>query len=671
MVDTDHQAVYVIICVSGEAEVCAALQREVQDICGAGIPVKACACAQDALALTDMISTDNVRVPLIITGQVLPDMSGVDLLLALHEKPGYRATRKVLLSAQTTVEDLARALEHGALQRTLPQPWERQALSDCVRALLTSFLIHHGPEELGRFAELVDTARFPRAYQAAQETRQALNMQLTTLKRSFLANMDMTDEQVERAMGAAIDEALDNPPRRSYKAGTVLLREDEPVDSISILLDGHVQLSRTTDKHEVILHTHSAGPIIGLLALAGRGRAFFTCRAITDVTVLPLTLQQLDVALQSSPWLTSYFVTTLIRSMARRSIRTAQLKQEIEELNRKLRAERDELADALDRLEHAQTQLVESEKMATLGQLTAGVAHELNNPVAAIRRAAEFIGEDLVALVADLPDGELIQETILSALRSTPTSTREMRKRTAALSGVVGDNALTHRLAKAGITTPEAFKAHLGSLPVSRRAGALAAIERYHALGTALRNLQTCSERIAGIVDGLRSYARPEQGLVGNVDVHEGLEDTLRLLDHTLRNHDVKRSYGELPRIECRPGELNQVWTNLISNAVHAMGRAGTLRVETDTPDPEHVRVKIIDSGKGIAPDVVNRIFDLHFTTKGGRVEFGLGMGLPICRHIVTAHGGTIAVESEPGRTYFNVVLPVSAPRSSKDETSP
>jgi len=124
MVDTDQQVAYVIICVSEEAEVRAALQRDVQDICGSGIPVEACASAKDALALTDKISTTNVRLPLIITGQALPDMSGVDLLLTLHEKPGYRATRKVLLFAQTTVEDLARALEHGALQRTLPQPWE-------------------------------------------------------------------------------------------------------------------------------------------------------------------------------------------------------------------------------------------------------------------------------------------------------------------------------------------------------------------------------------------------------------------------------------------------------------------------------------------------------------------------------------------------------------------
>ena len=195
-------------------------------------------------------------------------------------------------------------------------------------------------------------------------------------------------------------------------------------------------------------------------------------------------------------------------------------------------------------------------------------------------------------------------------------------------------------------------------------------VERYHELGTALRNLCTCSDRISGIVRSMKSYARSDQELVGDVDVHEGLEDTLRMLDHALHGIDVKRSYGEISRIECHVGEINQVWTNLISNARQAMGNTGTLRLVTDQPDGERVRVRIIDSGKGIAPDEIERIFDLHFTTRGGRVEFGLGMGLPICRQIVARHGGEITVESRPGESCFSVVLPVHYPRGPEDETS-
>lgn len=195
-------------------------------------------------------------------------------------------------------------------------------------------------------------------------------------------------------------------------------------------------------------------------------------------------------------------------------------------------------------------------------------------------------------------------------------------------------------------------------------------MERYHELGTALRNVHTCSNRVSDIVQSLRSYVRTGQDMIGNVDVHEGLEDTLLLFGHAMRDIHVKRSYGELPHIECRVGELNQVWTNLISNALHAMGDGGTLRIETDAPDPEHVRVRIIDSGKGIAPEVLDRIFDLHFTTKDGRVTFGLGMGLPICRQIISKNGGTMTVESKPGETCFTVVLPIHHPRILEGEAS-
>ncbi len=655
---------YVAICTVGATEVREALVRDVGRICGPLIDVRGCADAEEALNLVRGSSPPDVRVVLVIAGMDLRGMSGVDLLLAVHVNPDCRATRKVLLSSEATAKDLAHALNGGALHRTLPEPWTQEGLHACLRTLLTSFFVHHAPEDMDRFADFLDTAQFPRAHKTATQQRRVLDWQLKTLKRSFLANMNMSDEEVENAMGAAIDDALDHPPRRSYPAGTVLIEQDEPVDTISILVSGHIQLLRKTEDREVILHTHSAGRIIGLLSLAQRQKAFFTCRAATDVTVLPLTFEQLDAALQANPWLSGYFVTTLIRSLGRRSKRTAQLKVEVENLNIHLRRERDQLSDALARLEQAQMRLVETEKMATLGQLTAGVAHELNNPIAALRRAVDFIAEDIVSLVGQLPEGDVIKTTIQTAMTSAPISTRDLRKRGTELAAVVGDDTLTRRLVKIGITTPEDYRKRFGKVSGRKRERLLSEMERYHELGTSLRNVCSCSDRVSGIVRSMRSYARSDQDLVGDVDIHEGLEDTLRILDHALHNIEVKRSYGELPRIECHVGELNQVWTNLITNALHAMGDSGTLRLVTDAPDAGQVRLRIIDSGKGIAPDAIDKVFDLHFTTKDGRVEFGLGMGLPICRQIVGRHGGVITVESQPGETCFTVVLPVRYPRS-------
>ena len=177
-------------------------------------------------------------------------------------------------------------------------------------------------------------------------------------------------------------------------------------------------------------------------------------------------------------------------------------------------------------------------------------------------------------------------------------------------------------------------------------------------MGLALRNISSSAERITSLVGSLRSYARSGEELNPETDVNQSLEDTLVLLAHRIRDVNVIRAYGSLPPIEAYPGRLNQVWTNLIGNALDAMGERGTLTVRTEVADADHVKVQIQDDGPGIAPGDIERIFDLNFTTRHGRVEFGLGLGLRIARDIVTQHGGSIAVASIPARTTFTVTLP-------------
>ena len=499
---------YVVLGVVGDAAFRAALRRDLEQLCGSVLEVQVCECGRELLALADTLIPPESRVPLVIASQVLPDMTGVELLQALNDRADCRATRKVLLASAPTAEELKGALNADALHRTLGIPWTEAELQTCCRAVLTRYFVHHAPGDIDRFPELVDAGRVPRAQRAAELDRRALSLQLDVLKRSFLANIEMSDEEVERAMGAGIDEALHDPPRRSYPAGTVLLEQDEPVDTISILVSGEVQLSRHTDAREVILHTHSAGRIIGLLSLAHKQRAFYTCRAVTDVIVIPLTLEQLETALEANPWLTGYFVTVLLRSLSRRTKRTAQLKVEIEQLNDELRGERDQLAEALRQLEQAQMRLVESEKMATLGQLCAGVAHELNNPVAALQRSVDFISEDLLALPAELPEGETLAATMQAALDQVPISTRTQRQQQAELAEILHDETCAQRLVKIGVTTEKQYRALFGRLAGAKRERLLATLERYYQLGASLRNMSSCSERITAIVSSLRSYAR-------------------------------------------------------------------------------------------------------------------------------------------------------------------
>ncbi|NNC93726.1 MAG: histidine kinase, partial [Acidimicrobiia bacterium] len=200
----------------------------------------------------------------------------------------------------------------------------------------------------------------------------------------------------------------------------------------------------------------------------------------------------------------------------------------------------------------------------------------------------------------------------------------------------------------------------LGGLSQAERAALLDEMDLYYRLGTSLRNVRSSAKRIASHVKSLRSYARADREKRTDVGVEEGLEESLMLLNHKLDDIEPVRAFGSVPTITGFAGELNQVWTNLLSNAIQAMAGTGTLTVATSAPDSSHVQVAITDTGPGISPADLERIFDLHFTTKEGRVEFGMGLGLTITRDIVERHNGTIEVASRPGETTFRVTLPVS-----------
>jgi signal transduction histidine kinase len=175
--------------------------------------------------------------------------------------------------------------------------------------------------------------------------------------------------------------------------------------------------------------------------------------------------------------------------------------------------------------------------------------------------------------------------------------------------------------------------------------------------------IRTAIGSIRRIVGALRRYSRLDEAPLERVDVHAGLEDTLVILSHQLKygtiGINVKRSYGKLPPITAYVGELNQVWTNLIHNSVQAMGGRGELLIETSVEDGD-IQVAIQDSGPGIPDEMVSRIFEPFFTTKS-KGE-GTGLGLSISARIVEKHGGTIRVSSRPGRTRFEVRLPVDGP---------
>jgi len=182
---------------------------------------------------------------------------------------------------------------------------------------------------------------------------------------------------------------------------------------------------------------------------------------------------------------------------------------------------------------------------------------------------------------------------------------------------------------------------------------------------TLIGEVRMAGDRISEIVGAVKSYAYLDQAPVQRIDVRKGLDDTLVILRHKLKEGhiEVTRDYDpELPEIEAWGSELNQVWTNLIDNAADAMDGRGAISIGAERVDADEVRVTICDTGPGIPPEVASKIFEPFFTTKPPGI--GSGLGLHISHQVVVRHGGRIDLETEPGRTCFIVTLPVTMPRS-------
>jgi signal transduction histidine kinase len=336
------------------------------------------------------------------------------------------------------------------------------------------------------------------------------------------------------------------------------------------------------------------------------------------------------------------------------------------------------LAESHRQLVASQQALVQTEKMAALGRVSAGMAHELNNPASAAQRGASQLREAVEAMSAAsfalgearLDDRQLerIQELEGGAearVRSPVTlGPMERLDREAVIQDWLDGNRIEIGHVDAAALVDLGFDADaLRELHGMFEPEALGLVlERtvwWHAIVALIAEIGHGSGRVTEIVRALKSYTYLGQGPVQAVDLNDGLNDTLVMLHGILKQGIVvTRDFdATLPRVDMHGAELNQVWTNLISNAVDAMDGQGELTVRSRRDGAEAV-VQIIDSGPGISPEVRDRLFDPFVTTKP--VGKGTGLGLSISRNIVVHnHGGTIDVQSEPGRTCFEVRLPL------------
>jgi signal transduction histidine kinase len=432
----------------------------------------------------------------------------------------------------------------------------------------------------------------------------------------------------------------------SLPAGGVVFEQGSPGDFAYIIKEGQIEISRFSDGRQVPLARRGPGEVIGEMALLEEASRMATARAITASVLVAIGREQLDQLLASSP-------------SAARAI----------------------LGTVMTRLRETETALRQSEKMAQLGTMTAGIAHELNNPAAAAIRGALQLRSALAELLAGPIRIASLQlsNAQLAQLQHSLTEASERARRPEGLSVLErGDRqeAIERWFAERGLAGLERLAgelAELGHGPMQLEELArvysppqleellplLCAVSQAHAL---LEEVAHGAREIADIVKALKNYVYLDQAPVQEVDVHEGLENTLIILRHKLKNGiTIQRDFAtQLPRIQAHGSELNQVWTNLIDNAADSLGAQGEIVLRT-RGEGDWISVEVEDNGPGIPAEVHSKVFTLFFTTKPpGK---GTGLGLHTTYNIVRRHGGTIDFRSRPGNTVFTVRIPVNFQR--------
>jgi predicted ATPase/signal transduction histidine kinase/tRNA A-37 threonylcarbamoyl transferase component Bud32 len=362
-------------------------------------------------------------------------------------------------------------------------------------------------------------------------------------------------------------------------------------------------------------------------------------------------------------------VLNILASQAAISIENAQLYANLET---KVEERTQELSQALDNLKSTQDELIQSEKMAALGQLVAGVAHEINTPLGAICSSVGSISDFLSQNLNQLPSffqalsrqrqQQFIEMLERSQQNTTTVSGRERRQLRKAIvsqlqaQGMAEADTVANLLLDLGIC--DRLEPFISIFQDAECENFLKTVRQFVRLQESTRDIKTASDRAAKIVFALKTYARFNQtGETIEANIIDGVEVVLTLYQNQLKQGiEVIRNYQDLPPMRCYFDELNQVWTNLIHNGLQAMNNRGTLTIDTREQNG-CILVSITDSGQGIPEDVKAKIFQPFFTTKPPGE--GSGLGLDIVRKIVEKHRGMIDFESIPGQTTFTVSLPI------------
>jgi signal transduction histidine kinase len=436
-----------------------------------------------------------------------------------------------------------------------------------------------------------------------------------------------------------LDWFLSHAQEVKLNPGDVYLRPGGPTDSMIVVLEGQLQVRGELAGETVVL-PFEAGAVTGVLPFSRMKQSVLTGRAVTEARILKFPSAKFPEMIQKMPELTQRLVGVM--------------SDRIREVTR-LEQQRD--------------------RLAALGKLSAGLAHELNNPASAAKRATSLLRDALTrikAAVQELGKHQLTaaQKSEIEKLEASFLQPEETPLDALAVSDLEDqiDSLLRSHgqddlwqlagdLARRGVK-PEVLESLFATLDADVARAALVRIAASVEIANLLIEIESSTSRISDLVRAVKEYTYMDQTQAQSVDIVKGLENTLTILNHKLkRGVTVKREYQKIPLLVNSFGsELNQVWTNIIDNAIDAMAGKGELIIRTYRDDT-CVAVEIADNGPGISPEILSHIFEPFFTTKG--VGEGTGLGLDTVMRIVKKHRGSINVTSKPGNTCFQVLLPL------------
>ena len=443
---------------------------------------------------------------------------------------------------------------------------------------------------------------------------------------------DLPEDQIAWFLSQSQEQVLD--------PGDAYIRQGDPAENMFVVLEGDFQ-ARGEINGETFAFPVKAGDVTGVLPFSRMKKTPITGRAISHGRLLRFPSAQFPELVQKMPEL----ATRLVALMSDRIRETTRFEQQ-------------------------------RDRLASLGKLSAGLAHELNNPASAARRAASQLSDILKKIKSaslelgrrDLTSSQKAEIERMEASFTQPDvvppdalTISDLEDQIDSLFRSHGQNdlwMLAAALARRNIT-PQALESLFASLEADTARAALVRIAASVEVATLLHEIESSTSRISDLVGAIKEYTYMDQAAVQNVDIVKSLETTLTILNHKLKQGvAVQRDYQRVPLLVNSFGsELNQVWTNLIDNAIDAMGGKGELRVRTYRDDA-CVVVEIGDNGPGISAEVEPHIFEPFFTTKG--VGQGTGLGLDTVQRIVKKHRGSIQVNSKPGDTRFQVWLPLA-----------